>query len=211
MVAATTQLGVQSWMFSNIPDMYAQDQKDGFTCPYTQVFGTASIIWGVVVRWQVKSDRFLALLYFFIVGAIAPAIPWLLIKGRPRSLVRYVKYVLHPSSSTKADCQHTVSQYFSMERTLYLRRRRLISYLKRWSATYSKISFEDIISPGGPSTTVSFPSCSCVLHPSMHLRRIIGRSRLWSSRVGISDIFTLQYPTNGMIGTGLQQWRGNTV
>ncbi|KAI6156158.1 OPT oligopeptide transporter protein-domain-containing protein [Pisolithus thermaeus] len=47
-VAATTQLGVQTWMFNNIPDMCSQDQKDGFTCPYTEVFGTASIIWGVV-------------------------------------------------------------------------------------------------------------------------------------------------------------------
>ncbi|KAI6101085.1 OPT oligopeptide transporter protein-domain-containing protein [Pisolithus croceorrhizus] len=48
MVAATTQLGVQTWMLNSIPDMCSQDQKDGFTCSYTEVFGTASIIWGVV-------------------------------------------------------------------------------------------------------------------------------------------------------------------
>ena len=47
-VAGTVQLGVQAWMFTNIPDMCSPDQKDGFICPSTEVFGTASIIWGVI-------------------------------------------------------------------------------------------------------------------------------------------------------------------
>jgi OPT oligopeptide transporter protein len=47
-LAGTTQLGVQAWMFSNIPDMCTDTQKDGFICPGTEVFGTASIIWGVI-------------------------------------------------------------------------------------------------------------------------------------------------------------------
>ncbi|KAF9232530.1 hypothetical protein BU15DRAFT_81128 [Melanogaster broomeanus] len=34
-ITGTVQLGAQSWMFTNIPDI-------------TQVFGTASIIWGVI-------------------------------------------------------------------------------------------------------------------------------------------------------------------
>ncbi|KAF9232532.1 OPT oligopeptide transporter protein-domain-containing protein [Melanogaster broomeanus] len=46
--AGTVQLRVQSWMSTNTPDMYSTDQPDGFICPSTQVFGTASIIWGVV-------------------------------------------------------------------------------------------------------------------------------------------------------------------
>ncbi|KAG6330905.1 hypothetical protein ID866_8186 [Astraeus odoratus] len=48
LVAGTAQLGVQSWMFSSIPDMCLSDQQDGFTCPTVQTFGSASIIWGVV-------------------------------------------------------------------------------------------------------------------------------------------------------------------
>ena len=44
MVAGTTQLGVQAWMFTNIEGLCSPDQKDGFICPSTQVFGTASII-----------------------------------------------------------------------------------------------------------------------------------------------------------------------
>jgi len=47
-IAGTTQLGVQEWMFSNIPDMCSATQKDNFLCLGTQVFGTASIVWGVI-------------------------------------------------------------------------------------------------------------------------------------------------------------------
>ncbi|KAH0590027.1 hypothetical protein H2248_000205 [Termitomyces sp. 'cryptogamus'] len=43
-IAGTTQLGVQAWMFTNINGMCSPTQKDGFICPNTQVFGTASII-----------------------------------------------------------------------------------------------------------------------------------------------------------------------
>ena len=43
-VSGTVQLSVQAWMFSNIEDFCSSDQKDGFICPATTVFGTASII-----------------------------------------------------------------------------------------------------------------------------------------------------------------------
>jgi len=55
-VAGTVQLGVQAWMFSNIEGLCSPDQKDGFICPSTTVFGTASIIvsfscWGILFRF----------------------------------------------------------------------------------------------------------------------------------------------------------------
>ena len=43
-VGGTVQLSVQAWMFSNIEGFCDADQKDGFICPYTTVFGNASII-----------------------------------------------------------------------------------------------------------------------------------------------------------------------
>src|ERR1700722_5658536 len=46
-IAGTVQLGVQAWMFTNIPDICSPSQHDGFICPSTEGFGTASIIWGV--------------------------------------------------------------------------------------------------------------------------------------------------------------------
>ena len=45
-VAGTVQLGVQTWMFSHIEDICSPHQNDNFTCPYTTVFGNASIIVG---------------------------------------------------------------------------------------------------------------------------------------------------------------------
>jgi hypothetical protein len=43
-IAGTVQLGVQAWMFTNIVDICSSKQPDGFICPGTEVFGTASII-----------------------------------------------------------------------------------------------------------------------------------------------------------------------
>jgi hypothetical protein len=43
-VAATAQLAVQAWLFSNVEGICIPTQKDGFTCPSTMVFGYASII-----------------------------------------------------------------------------------------------------------------------------------------------------------------------
>ncbi|KII89388.1 hypothetical protein PLICRDRAFT_41036 [Plicaturopsis crispa FD-325 SS-3] len=91
-VAGTTQLGVQAWMFTNIPDMCTPKQKDGFTCPNTEVFGTASIIWGVIgPQRQFSSGQiYNVLLYFFLIGAIAPIIPYVFTKKYPNSFWKYV-------------------------------------------------------------------------------------------------------------------------
>ena len=56
-VAGTVQLGVQAWMFTNIPDICSPKQKDMFTCPSTQVFGTASFVWGVIGPQRVFSSE----------------------------------------------------------------------------------------------------------------------------------------------------------
>ena len=69
-IAGTVQLGVQAWMFTNIQDICATDQKDGFICPSTQVFGTASII---------VSPLLIRFFYVFLKkhnkwGAIGPAL-----------------------------------------------------------------------------------------------------------------------------------------
>ena len=47
-VALTTQLGVQAWMFEHVDGMCLSSQDNGFICPYAIVFGTASIIWGAI-------------------------------------------------------------------------------------------------------------------------------------------------------------------
>ncbi|KAJ6605339.1 small oligopeptide transporter [Mycena vulgaris] len=82
-IAGTVQLGVQAWMFTNIDNICAPDQRDGFICPSTEVFGTASIIWGIQ-----------ALVFFFLVGAAAPLITWILNKRYPNSFLKYVNPVI---------------------------------------------------------------------------------------------------------------------
>ena len=43
-IAGTSQLVMQAWLFSYIEDLCSPTQKDGFICPSTTVFGNASII-----------------------------------------------------------------------------------------------------------------------------------------------------------------------
>ncbi|KAK7443795.1 hypothetical protein VKT23_015576 [Stygiomarasmius scandens] len=94
MVAGTVQLGVQAWMFTNIPDICDPGQKDGFICPSTEVFGVASIIWGVIgpQRQFSKGQVYYALTYFFLLGFICPVIAWLIHLKWPNSFIRYVNF-----------------------------------------------------------------------------------------------------------------------
>ncbi|KIM81497.1 hypothetical protein PILCRDRAFT_71915 [Piloderma croceum F 1598] len=93
-IAGTTQLGVQSWMFSNIKDMCSTTQPDGFICPNTEVFGTASIIWGVIgpQRQFSKGQIYYGLSFFFLVGFAAPFLTWLISLRWPNSWLRYVNW-----------------------------------------------------------------------------------------------------------------------
>lgn len=93
-IAGTVQLGVQAWMFSNIPDICNPHQKDGFICPNTEVFGTASFIWGVIgPQRQFSSGQvYHALVYFFLIGALCPIVAWLISLKWPNSFIRYVNF-----------------------------------------------------------------------------------------------------------------------
>jgi OPT family oligopeptide transporter len=92
-IAGTVQLGVQSWMFSNIPHICDPSQKDGFICPSTEVFGTASIIWGVIgpARQFSSGQIYYGLSLFFLVGALCPLTAYLIGLKFPNSWIRYVK------------------------------------------------------------------------------------------------------------------------
>lgn len=93
-IAGTAQLAVQAWMFTNISDMCDPLQKSGFICPNTEVFGTASIIWGVIgpARQFSKGQIYYALVFFFPLGVLLPIIAWLLSRRFPNSWVRYINF-----------------------------------------------------------------------------------------------------------------------
>lgn len=85
-VGGCVQLAVQDWAFSNIDQICTDDQKDKFTCANYTVFGTASIIWGLIgPRYMFSPGRmYNPLMYGFLVGALAPIPVWLLAKKFPR-------------------------------------------------------------------------------------------------------------------------------
>lgn len=92
-VAGTVQLGVQAWMFSNIEGICSPKQKDGFICPGTQVFGTASIIWGAIgpaLQFS-KGQIYYGLVFFFLIGALCPLVAYLISLKWPNSVLRYIK------------------------------------------------------------------------------------------------------------------------
>jgi hypothetical protein len=114
-VAGTVQLGVQAWMFSNIKDFCSSDQPDGFICPSTTVFGTASIIvsylstfflfsfrfsqsclsqWGVIGPKRLFShgQLYYGLVFFFLVGAIAPLIQWAVHRKFRLNILKYLNF-----------------------------------------------------------------------------------------------------------------------
>ncbi|KAF9029865.1 OPT oligopeptide transporter protein-domain-containing protein [Rhodocollybia butyracea] len=94
-VAGTVQLGVQAWMFSNINGMCDRHQPDGFTCVSTRVFGTASIVWGVIgpARLFSKGSTYYGLLFFFPLGLIAPIVHWIAYLKWP-TWTRYINFPL---------------------------------------------------------------------------------------------------------------------
>jgi len=95
-IAGTVQLGVQAWLFSNVEDICGPTQKNGFSCPHTNTFGNASILWGVVGPQRIFSygQLYCGLLFFFLIGAILPIIQWTLHKRFQVGLMRYLNLPL---------------------------------------------------------------------------------------------------------------------
>ncbi|OSX66500.1 hypothetical protein POSPLADRAFT_1043923 [Postia placenta MAD-698-R-SB12] len=93
-IAGTVQLGVQAWMFTNIPDLCSTSQPNGFICPSTEVFGTASFIWGVIgpKRQFSQGQIYYGLVWFFLVGALCPLAAYLIALKWPNSFMKYVNF-----------------------------------------------------------------------------------------------------------------------
>ncbi|KAK0474626.1 OPT oligopeptide transporter protein-domain-containing protein [Armillaria novae-zelandiae] len=93
-IAGTTQLGVQAWMFTNIENLCDPAQKNGSLYPSTEVFGIASIIWGVIgpVRPFSQGQVYYALVFFFLIGFACQVISYLISLKWPNSIIRYVNF-----------------------------------------------------------------------------------------------------------------------
>jgi OPT family oligopeptide transporter len=80
--------------YQNIKDMCAPDQSDHFICPSTEVFGTASVIWGLIGPGRIFSPGHIysVLVFFFLIGAVSPIIPWVITRRYPNSFFKYVNF-----------------------------------------------------------------------------------------------------------------------
>ncbi|KAE8249351.1 hypothetical protein A4X13_0g5242 [Tilletia indica] len=87
-------LGVQVWVFNNVEGVCTSDAQDGFICPGTTVFGTASVIWGLLgPKLNFSPGQYYSeLLWFFLIGAIIPVPTYFLTRKYPRSWLRYVSW-----------------------------------------------------------------------------------------------------------------------
>lgn len=85
-VGGCVQLAVQDWAFSNINDICQPNQANKFNCASYTVFGTASIIWGLIGPGNMFSPgkKYNDLMWGFLVGAVAPIPIWLLAKKFPK-------------------------------------------------------------------------------------------------------------------------------
>ncbi|KAH6917448.1 glutathione transporter [Coprinopsis sp. MPI-PUGE-AT-0042] len=85
-------VGMQDWMFTHIPDFCSPTQKDGFRCPGSSTFFTASVIWGAVGPGRLFSagQTYNALLWFFPIGFFLPIPFYFLARRFPLSFWRFV-------------------------------------------------------------------------------------------------------------------------
>ncbi|KAJ7318124.1 small oligopeptide transporter [Mycena albidolilacea] len=96
-VVATLIAGV-SHLRDRISDLCSPTQPNYFNCAFNMVFGTASVIWGLVgpALFFSKGEVYFveALVFFFIIGAACPVIQWLITRRRPNTLLNYLSFPL---------------------------------------------------------------------------------------------------------------------
>ncbi|KAL8813922.1 MAG: hypothetical protein Q9223_006818 [Gallowayella weberi] len=88
-VSSFTQIGVLNWMFANIPSLCQPDAINGFSCPLARVHFNGSILWGVVgpQRFFGSDALYHPLVWFFLVGAIAPIVVFMIARKRPMNSI----------------------------------------------------------------------------------------------------------------------------
>jgi len=91
-VAAAWVMVVQDWVLNTIVDVCSPDQPQGFICPGSTTFFTASVIWGAIGPRRLFSPGaiYSGLLWFFLVGFLAPIPFFFLARRFPLSFYRYI-------------------------------------------------------------------------------------------------------------------------
>ncbi|RFU36073.1 hypothetical protein B7463_g213, partial [Scytalidium lignicola] len=91
-IGAIVSIGVNDWQLSNISGICEPDQSAKFTCPGSNTFFTASVIWGAIGPRRIfgAGGIYNPLEWGFLVGALLPIPFYFLAKRFPNSWVRYI-------------------------------------------------------------------------------------------------------------------------
>ncbi|KAI5825925.1 OPT superfamily oligopeptide transporter [Schizophyllum commune Tattone D] len=91
-LSAFLQVGVKTWLFSNVSDICTEGQKSQLTCPHNQVYYTASAVWGLIgpVRQFGSNSIYHPHLYAMVIGVFLPFPFWFWQRRHPNSWIKYV-------------------------------------------------------------------------------------------------------------------------
>jgi OPT family small oligopeptide transporter len=94
LIAGIVQVFVQAWLFGHVEGICDRTATETWWCPSTQVFGTASIIWGVIgpARFLGANGIYKDLMWFWLIGAACPIPCYFLAKRYPKSFWKYVNF-----------------------------------------------------------------------------------------------------------------------
>lgn len=126
-------LGIINFMIDSFDNYCQPDNKQKFICPNSQVFYSASVLWGVIGPKKVFSGLYPIMQYAFLIGALLP-IPCILFKKYgPRKVAKYFQpTVLIGGMLDYAPYNlsyNTVGLYFSIAFMYYIKNR----FLPWWS------------------------------------------------------------------------------
>ncbi|KAH6687731.1 OPT oligopeptide transporter [Plectosphaerella plurivora] len=95
-VSSLTQILVLNWMFANVAGICTSEAVNGFTCPLARVHFNGSILWGVVGPGEFfgPNATYRSLVWFFLLGAVAPIPLWLYSRNKKDSIVRKINLPL---------------------------------------------------------------------------------------------------------------------
>ncbi|KAF7969963.1 hypothetical protein HWV62_25516 [Athelia sp. TMB] len=136
--SAFTSIGVKQFLFANVKDMCAINQKDGLTCPHNTVFFAASAVWGLIGpdRTFGTGTMYHPQLYALIVGAFLPIPFWLWQRRYPTSWTKFISIpvVLNGVSSIPPAVGINFTSWFAVGFVFqYLIRRRNFAWWSKFN------------------------------------------------------------------------------
>ena len=96
LISSFAQIGVLNWMFAQVPGICTPQALNGFNCPIARVHFNGSILWGVVgpQRFFGSDALYCNLIWFFLLGAVAPPVVWYVARNRRKGILRKINFPL---------------------------------------------------------------------------------------------------------------------